>query len=203
MIAESKSRMDKLKELRDSIDGPEVNEDGDPFVEIREEVENSVLNETILYQTVEKSIPNDDFDIQLLEKIRLLELEEEGQRRSVRFSDAPSQSTIPHSNVSDPVSVLKNRESDPGTISNDLIGNTRKNSSVESLEAESAEIVDQTEETFRSPMALEVVEKEFSDDEFSNSSDDDIEEGIQSKDVQIAYHRKRQQFLSAGILKTK
>jgi hypothetical protein len=204
MLAQAKDQMLRLKELHESMNGPELNEDGDPFVEIREDVESSVVEAVEPTQTSPASnewLPNDDFDQKLLEMISRLELEEDGGRKSVRFVDHPTNAIL-DSARSSPASVLKHSDHDPSTISEDVLGNTQLNATQSADKSDVGEPSLLTE-TFVSPMSLEVIEKEFSDDDFSDSSEDQLQDDIQAKEVQVAYHRKRQQFISAGLLSTK
>jgi prefoldin subunit 5 len=199
-------KIQSLKELQEKLNGPEVNEDGEPFMEIRESIGEAIQN--IPTQTENQVIVNDDFDQKLLDRIAQLELEEE---KGVRFSDAVSKPTAIQ-NIKEPVGILKKPKSIPETISNDISKNTLVNS-LPNHTKDIEPIVEKEpiKEKFKSPMSLQVVEHDFSDEEFSDDvsedldsdsidSDDQIEQEIQAKEIQVAYHRKRQQLISAGFI---
>ncbi|KAI8929058.1 hypothetical protein BC831DRAFT_433920 [Entophlyctis helioformis] len=198
-------------------EGDEVNEEGLKFVEITEEYDEEAAKQAkqLAHRKVhfedeqeqeqesqpEPAVDNSehlgDFERSLLEKIRRLELEEDNEN-----SD------------DDEIRVDEDDIADTNDDDDDIVDSDDEDGSNSQQHTTESQATGRTAEAGRqqaapplapAPVKATVVERSFDDHPESehdeDSSDTDIDDLMMGPQVSVAYHRKRQQFLSAGLLR--
>jgi unconventional prefoldin RPB5 interactor 1 len=230
------------------INPEELNEEGEKFIEIRENVEvtpedikegnvirvdqkkaverkhlskfkrDVVASKEKVQPSVEKIIAPpkemDSFDKKLLARIRKLEMEEEGlsdeddiivyssddqddiiERGHIRVSRRKSKVTFSQKLVTEP--VLTHIAEPKSILSKSSVSIEPVSPKEDKKDYPKKEIINQKSSQI---LKSDVVEEEFSESG-TGSESDEFGSNVMGNQILIAYHRKRQQLISAGMIK--